>query len=174
MSADNPDVQGLPDVQSSDHALSSEQSLNSPPRDMAATLFNSMVIADDLKQLLTVQARQLPANVLAYLGDAVYELYARTHCLFPLKRSQAYHQQVVAQVRAERQATHLLRLQPLLTDYEQSLLKRGRNAATGRPKRVEAETYRQASSLEALIGYLYLTDPQRLAVLLRSLDMNTL
>ncbi len=146
--------------------------LNNPPKDLAAAILGSSVVSDELKSFLKAQIQQLPAAALAYLGDAVYELYVRTHFILPPKRSQIYHQHVVAQVRAERQAHHLLQLQPLLTDYEQGFLKRGRNAAAGKPKRVDAETYQQASSLETLVGYLYLTDPQRLAWLMQQLDLD--
>lgn len=109
---------------------------------------------------------------LAYLGDAVYELYVRRAYLLPPKRLQAYHHQVVAQVRAERQADQLRSLIPLLTPTELELLKRGRNAATTRPRRLDAETYQQATSFETLVGYLYLTDPQRLAQLLAQLELD--
>jgi len=146
--------------------------LNNPPKNLAAAILGSSVVNDELRTFLNDQVQQLPATALAYLGDSVYELYVRTHYILPPKRSQTYHQQVVAQVRAERQADHLLRLQPLLTDDEQGLIKRGRNAATGKPKRVDAETYQQASSLETLIGYLYLTDPQRLTWLMQQLDLD--
>jgi len=147
-------------------------SLNNPPENLAATLLGSSVVSNELKTFLNVQVQHLPAAALAYLGDAVYELYVRTHYILPPKRSRSYHQQVVAQVRAERQADHLLKLQSFLTDYERNLLKRGRNAATGKPKRVDAETYQQASSLETLVGYLYLTDPQRLTWLMQQLDLD--
>lgn len=109
---------------------------------------------------------------LAYLGDAVYELYVRRHFLTPPKRIQAYHHQVVAQVRAERQAHHLQVLLPFLTPTEQAVLKRGRNAITSKPKRLDRATYSQATSLETLIGYLYLTDPQRLLDLLAQIDFD--
>lgn len=118
------------------------------------------------------QLQQVSPVALAYLGDAVYELYVRRAYLLPPKRIQAYHHQVVAQVRAERQAEQLRSLIPLLTETELEILKRGRNAAKTRPRRLDAQTYQQASSLETLIGYLYLTDPQRLAQLLAELDLD--
>ena len=52
------------------------------------------------------QLQQLSATALAYLGDAVYELYVRSHFLLPHKRSQTYHNLVVSHVRAEAQALH--------------------------------------------------------------------
>lgn len=110
-------------------------------------------------------------TALAYLGDAVYELYIRSCYLLPPKRSQSYHRLVVAQVRAETQAVHLQSLTPYLNSTELEIVRRGRNAATSRPRRVEPEIYQQATSLEALMGYLYLTDAYRLQQLLQKLKL---
>ena len=115
--------------------------------------------------------RLSPAS-LAYLGDAVYELYIRTCYLLPPRRIGDYHQQVVSQVRAESQAKTLRSLEPYLTASELEILRRGRNAATGHPRRLDPKIYQQATSLETLLGYLYLTDPQRLTQLLAHLDLD--
>lgn len=120
------------------------------------------------------QIQRISPASLAYLGDAVYELYIRSFYLLPPKRSHAYHDMVVAQVRAESQAKALRSLEPHLTNTELEILRRGRNAAAGRPKRLDPEIYQQATSLETLMGYLYLTDPQRLNQLLSYLELNPL
>ncbi len=117
------------------------------------------------------EIQRLSPAALAYLGDAVYELYIRRRCLLPPKRSEVYHQQVVSHVRAETQASHLRSLMPHLSESEHEFLKRGRNAALNRPKRLDPEIYQHATSLEALIGYLYLTDPTRLFELLGFLNV---
>ncbi|MEH2248748.1 Mini-ribonuclease 3 [Nostoc sp.] len=117
------------------------------------------------------QVQQISPNALAYLGDAIYELYVRIFYLLPLQRSGIYHRLVVGQVRAETQALHLRSLIPHLRDTELEIVRRGRNAATGRPKRLNPEIYQQATSLETLIGYLYLTDYQRLTELLQILHI---
>jgi ribonuclease-3 family protein len=116
--------------------------------------------------------QQVSPASLAYLGDAVYELYIRSCYLLPPRRISDYHNQVVAQVRAEAQANHLRSLQPHLTAPELEILRRGRNAATGSPRRLDPEIYQQATSLETLMGYLYLTDPQRLIQLLAHLELD--
>lgn len=125
-------------------------------------------------------ARATPAEIerispaaWAYLGDAVYELYVRSSYLVPPKRLQAYHELVVGQVRAETQARHLRSISPYLNSTELAIVKRGRNAAAGRSKRADPEIYQQASSLETLVGYLYLTDPQRLTELLALLELES-
>lgn len=125
-------------------------------------------------------ARATPAEIerispaaWAYLGDAVYELYVRSSYLVSPRRLQAYHELVVGQVRAETQARHLRSISPYLNSIELAIVKRGRNAAAGRSKRADPEIYQQASSLETLVGYLYLTDSERLTELLALLEIET-
>ncbi|MGF1600536.1 MAG: Mini-ribonuclease 3 [Thermosynechococcaceae cyanobacterium] len=108
------------------------------------------------------EVEQLSPATWAYLGDAVYELFVRTRLLLPPRRLQVYHRQVIAQVCAESQAEVVSVLANYLTASELDIVKRGRNAASGKPKRVKLSTYQQATGLEALLGYLYLTDPPRL------------
>jgi ribonuclease-3 family protein len=132
-------------------------------------LFDQSVHKLSPKQLSKQQVNQLSPTALAYLGDAVYELYIRGIYLLPPKRQHSYHQEVVAQVRAETQAEHLRSLEPYLTDVEKDVIRRGRNATSGKPKRVSATVYQQATSLETLMGYLYLTDRDRLRQLLHHL-----
>ena len=141
------------------------QSANCSPN-LAEGLFQAM-------PLTVAQLQQISPTALAYLGDAVYELYVRRRYLVPPKTSQAYHRLVVAQVRAEAQALHLLELTPHLNNTELEIVRRGRNAVTSRPKRVEPEIYQQATSLETLMGYLYLTDSQRLLQLLQKLKLDS-
>ncbi len=118
------------------------------------------------------QINSLSPVALAYIGDAVYELFVRGMFLLPPKRIQVFHQQVVNQVRAEQQAQQVQRLLPLLSEAEQDLLRRGRNASSRGPRRVDSQVYQQSTGFEALIGYLYLSDPARLMELLGSLDLS--
>lgn len=151
-----------------------EDLLNCPDVDESGS------VGERLRQLLPSflsvnqhQLQQISPITLAYLGDAVYELYVRSYYLMPPKRSRQYHNLVVAQVRAETQALHLRSLTPRLNSTELEIVRRGRNAATKHPKRVEPEIYQQATSLETLIGYLYLSDRQRLHELLQQLQLDT-
>lgn len=148
-----------------------EKDLGSNKRATDSVSFGDQV---RLMQLSTVnqlgKINQVSPASLAYLGDAVYELYIRTCYLMPPRRLSDYHNQVVAQVRAESQANHLRSLKPHLTDQELEIMRRGRNAANGSSRKLDPEIYSQATSLETLIGYLYLTDPQRLTELLAHLE----
>lgn len=118
------------------------------------------------------QLKQLSPTSLAYVGDAVFELYTRCHFLTPPSRIADYHSKVVAEVRAETQAQYLKLLDVYLNEQEQAIIRRGRNAATGKPKRLDLTTYRQATGFETLIGYLYLTDLDRLEELLAHLPLD--
>lgn len=122
-------------------------------------------------ELSDAQLRSLSPLALAYIGDAVYELFVRSRLLMPQKQIRTYHRQVVDHVRAEQQAYYLDCLRPHLTDAEIDIVRRGRNAASNRKQRASIRDYQQATALEALIGYLYLTDPQRLLEVLNALPL---
>ncbi|PSN18151.1 ribonuclease III [filamentous cyanobacterium CCP5] len=117
------------------------------------------------------QFQTLSPTALAYLGDAVFELFVRTALLLPPKRLQTYHQQVVEQVRAERQVQHLDVLIPRLTPSELNVFKRGRNASPRGPRRLTPSIYQRATGFETLIGHLYLNDLPRLVELLEYVDL---
>lgn len=145
-----------------------DENLNHPS---SCQLFLNAATTLSRAPISQAELKQISPNALAYLGDAVYELYVRMFYLLPPCSSNSYHHAVVAQVRAEMQALHLQSLIPHLLASELEIVRRGRNAAMGKPKRIEAQIYQQATSLETLIGYLYLTDENRLIELLRKLNL---
>lgn len=95
---------------------------------------------------------------LAFLGDGVYELMVREYLLSrgncPVKK---LHSRAVELVRCEAQAKALSeRIWPVLTEEEQAVVLRGRNAHVGHvPKNSSVADYHGATALETLIGYLY-------------------
>ena len=94
-----------------------------------------------------------PLN-LAFVGDGVYELMVRERLVSTAGRpNKEQHRLAVKQVRAEAQAAALDKIYPLLTEQEEAVYKRGRNAHTGR----SGGDYPRATGLEALFGYLYLS-----------------
>ncbi len=117
------------------------------------------------------QLRSLSPLALAYIGDAVYELFIRGRYLLPPKRLQTYHHQVVEQVRAEQQARYLDVLLPHLTHEELDVVRRGRNATGNRKQRANLRDYQRSTALEALVGYLYLTNSDRLTEVLGYLPL---
>ena len=144
-----------------------EQDKNAPTDTAQPWIIGFMPDATTANQLII---ERLSPIALAYIGDVVFELYVRTKFLLPPKRMADYHSQVVTQVRAESQAVHLSKLLPHLSDFEREILRRGRNACKAKPRRLSRHIYQQATSFEALVGYLHLSDPQRLQELFAKLD----
>ncbi len=101
----------------------------------------------------------LPALVLAYLGDAVYELYVRRYLIScGYTRVDELHKQAVKLVNAETQALVLHALTGTLSEDEAAVVRRGRNAKSGSaPKNISMADYRHGTAFESLIGYLYLS-----------------
>ena len=95
---------------------------------------------------------------LAHIGDGVYELLTRTMlCADGNKKVTELHKKTVAIVNAPAQAEAADRLQPLLTDDERYIYKRGRNAKVNSvPHKADIGQYHAATGLEALFGWLYL------------------
>ncbi|OYD06611.1 ribonuclease III [Paludifilum halophilum] len=96
--------------------------------------------------------------LLAYVGDAVYELYVRTHLVARGDvRPNEVHREAVRFVSAPFQAEAVRRITGLLTEEEQVVLRRGRNAKSGSiPKNAKASDYRYSTGLEALVGHWFL------------------
>ena len=101
--------------------------------------------------------QEMNALTLAYLGDAVYELWVRTHMLeLGHEKVKELHKQAVSYVRASTQAQILHALLPELNEVEHQVVLRGRNAKGGHPKNVDVVTYRHATAFESLVGYWHL------------------
>ncbi|MCI2132575.1 MAG: ribonuclease III [Eubacterium sp.] len=95
---------------------------------------------------------------LAYIGDAIYEIYIRTMIV---TRANApvhlLHEKSSALVRAGKQSEIVGILEPLFTEKERQVYHRGRNAkAYTKAKNAGILEYRRATGLEAVMGYLYL------------------
>lgn len=97
---------------------------------------------------------------LAYIGDAVYEVVIRTALVMQEERTvQKFHKKCSSLVNAAAQKKLMMKIEPLLTDEEHSIFKRGRNAKSyTMPKNAVPGDYRIATGFEALCGFLYLTD----------------
>lgn len=104
--------------------------------------------------------RTYPALTLAFLGDCVYDLVIRTIVVERAKAApNRLHKAKSEVVKATAQAQQIEALLPELTEEEMSVYKRGRNANShSAAKNASIGDYRKATGLEALYGYLYLTD----------------
>ncbi len=101
---------------------------------------------------------QYNGQTLAYIGDAVYELYIREKFLEEGKvHPKVLHQSTITYTNATGQYHAYKKIEPLLTDEERAVITRGRNASSARkPGKADMRTYKLATGFEALIGYLYL------------------
>jgi ribonuclease-3 family protein len=113
------------------------------------------VIAPELPAGLPVE--QLSPIVLAYIGDAVFEIYIRQRLVAGvLRKPHELHRSATRYVSAAAQAALLDRWRPLLTEEESDIVRRGRNTKSGQPPRnADPGDYRHATALECLVGYLY-------------------
>ena len=101
---------------------------------------------------------EINSLVLAYLGDTIYENYVRRYLIeLGLTNVKQLQEAAVEYVSARHQAAYLKSLLNLdfFTDDETDVLKRARNCKSkSHPKNCDILTYKHATALEALIGYL--------------------
>ncbi|MBO4651093.1 MAG: ribonuclease III [Clostridiales bacterium] len=103
--------------------------------------------------------REVPTSVLAYVGDAVYELHIRMHIVACFGgQSGVLHKKAVRYVSAPAQAHAIRVLHDELSEEEQNVFRRGKNGHQGSmAKNASPADYKYATGLETLIGYLYLS-----------------
>ena len=125
--------------------------------------------------MTTQRPEEMPPLALAYIGDAVYELYVREHLLHRSMKVHTLHRMAIRRVNNNTQANLLAKIEPELTEMELTIAKRGRNAKGAQvPKNANPITYRKSTGLEALVGYLYLKgDHDRLYWLLDQIESVT-
>ena len=105
--------------------------------------------------------RSLSGATLAYLGDAVLEVLVRRYLVgLGIADGGALSHLALNFVRATAQSAGMDKLMPHLTEEEEYIFKRGRNAhGISIPKSASAAEYRRATGMEVLFGYLSLTGP---------------
>jgi len=108
---------------------------------------------------LSKKPQEMPGLALAYIGDAVWEILVREHLLARGEmKPDRLHKFATRYVKAKAQSDALHLLQETLTEEEQAVVKRGRNAQSGsKPKNADMIDYRHATAYEALLGYLYMS-----------------
>ena len=119
-----------------------------------------------------VDVKQLNSLALAYIGDAVYELYIRYYLLQTgAVKPNELHNHAIKYVSADAQAAiiHHWLDNNRLKKEEEAVVRRGRNAKSGSaPKNMSVQSYRYATAFEALLGYHYLSkNEQRLEILMK-------
>ena len=100
--------------------------------------------------------------VLAYLGDAIYENYVREYLINKgIGNVNDLQTESLKYVSAKSQAKYIQELMDnnILSERELDVVKRARNyKTTSHPKNCDIVTYKYATGLEALIGYLKLKE----------------
>lgn len=114
-------------------------------------------------------------TALAYIGDAVYEVYVREHVMAGGNaNSDALHRMAVKYVSAKGQAMAVKRMYDELRPDEQALVRRARNhKSASKPKNTDPMVYKWATALEALVGSLHMSgdkDRER-EIVMRAIDI---
>ncbi|WP_291292433.1 Mini-ribonuclease 3 [Enterococcus sp.] len=104
---------------------------------------------------------QLNGLALAYVGDAIYEIYIRDYLVEQGQtKPNTLHRMATHYVSAKAQAFLIQSMleEKLLNETEETMYKRGRNAKSHTSaKNADITTYRIATGFESLMGYLHLT-----------------
>lgn len=106
------------------------------------------------------ECRLLNPLVLAFAGDAIYEVMVREYLINNNREMLVHklHKEAVSFVKAHAQSEFMKQLKDDLTEEEFAIYKRGRNAKSGTvPKNADVQEYREATGFEAVFGFLYLT-----------------
>lgn len=108
-----------------------------------------------------MDVNNLNALELAYIGDAIYEVYVREYLLKKgIRKVNNLQKEAKKFVSAKSQSEILNKLvnNKILTEKEQDIIKHARNyKSISKPKNTDIITYKYATGFEALIGYLYIT-----------------
>ncbi len=107
-----------------------------------------------------IPAKSYSPLVLAFMGDAVYEMLVRNYLISggncPVR---SLNRRKIELVRCQSQAKALVFMWPFLTEEEKEIAMRGRNAHVGHvPRNASVGDYHAATALEALFGYLFMED----------------
>ena len=108
------------------------------------------------------EAAAYSPNILAFYGDSVYEELVRKRIVLEHQTNAGrLHELAVKRVRASYQSEAVSVIEPLLSESEADILRRGRNAGgISVPKSSNPSEYRRATALETLFGYLALCEKQ--------------
>lgn len=100
--------------------------------------------------------------MLAYLGDSVWELFVREKLFFDTPEGTAMANKLaLSYVTAAAQVKALEKIEPLFTEEEADVYRRGKNTKTNNtPKSVTRYEYKKATGLEAVFGYNHLMNRQ--------------
>ena len=124
--------------------------------------WKSITLLTKIKEAFACEGQDVRAYsplTLAYIGDGIYELVIRSVVVERANRSaNDLHKKTTRYVKAPAQSAMIEALLPELTEEEEAVYRRGRNAKSyTTAKNASVADYRRATGFEALMGYLYLT-----------------
>lgn len=107
----------------------------------------------------SIDIQTIPAQTLAFIGDAVYNVYIRSYLSsISTAKTGALHNKSIKYVSAKGQSTTIDKIMDMLTEEEIAVYKRGRNTNIATvSKHVDVIEYKKATGFECLIGYLFVT-----------------
>lgn len=105
----------------------------------------------------------------AYIGDAVWELFVREKTVRMTNNARNLHKLTTDMVKASYQAELLSKI--TLTEEEHEIARRARNLPIPTARRSNQTEYRQATAFEAIIGWWYYYDKERLNEFFNSLTL---
>ena len=116
--------------------------------------------------MIELKNKEIPSLALAYLGDSVYEIYIREYLLSKgICHVNDLQKEATKFVSAKNQTKFLNSLvdNNILTEEEITIVTRARNQHSNhKPKNTDIITYKYSTGFEALIGYLYINNKDRL------------
>ena len=111
------------------------------------------------KKYENIEVKNLSPLVLAYIGDAFFDLFVRTRLLdFEQNKVRVLHDYDAVIVSATMQSLAFQEIEASLTEAEKAIVRRGRNAKSTVPKSATVRDYRYSTGFEALLGNLYLLE----------------
>ena len=106
-----------------------------------------------------IDPKTLKPLVLAYIGDAYFHLFIRGRILsYEQNKVQVLNQFSAQIVSAVWQDKAYRAIEPMLTEEEKAIYKRGRNAKSHAPRSATVAQYHSSTGFEALLGSLYLQE----------------
>ncbi len=102
--------------------------------------------------------KETPVLALAFVGDSVYDTFIRTMLIEEGRvKPNLLHKRAEKYNKATAQSVAFLNIQDKLTERELNIAMRGRNVkGNSFPKSCTVTQYKNATGLEALMGYLHL------------------
>lgn len=115
------------------------------------------------KFLKKVDLQTVSMQTLAFIGDAVYNVYIRTYLASKSNEKPGkLHKESICFVSAKSQAKTIDKIMTALTQEEIDVYKRGRNTSVNSiTKHADIVEYKKATGFEALIGYLFVKKDEK-------------